>query len=131
MSAVMKPPGGGTPSDPGFRDSQQPATDKQDKTFEALFVRQLKQVVLRIHETENVEQIMLEVSPEICKLFNADRLTLYAISDDETSVVSKIKTGLTSSRELKLPISPQSIAGYVAFSRKLLNLADVYDEEAL
>ena len=131
MSAVMKPPGGGTPSDPGFRDSQQSASDKQDKTFEALFVRQLKQVVLRIHETENVEQIMLEVSPEICKLFNADRLTLYAISDDETSVVSKIKTGLTSSRELKLPISPQSIAGYVAFSRKLLNLPDVYDEEAL
>jgi type II secretory ATPase GspE/PulE/Tfp pilus assembly ATPase PilB-like protein len=128
MSAVMKPPGGG---DPGFRDSQQPASDKQDKTFEALFVRQLKQVVLRIHETEHVEQIMLEVSPEICKLFNADRLTLYAVSDDETSIVSKIKTGLTSSRELKLPISPQSIAGYVAFSRKLLNLADVYDEEAL
>jgi type II secretory ATPase GspE/PulE/Tfp pilus assembly ATPase PilB-like protein len=131
MSAVMKPPGGGTPAEQVFRDSQQPASDKQDKSFEALFVRQLKQVVLRIHETENVEQIMLEVSPEICKLFNADRLTLYAIGDDETSIVSKIKTGLTSSRELKLPISPQSIAGYVAFSRKLLNLADVYDEDAL
>ncbi len=131
MSAVMKPPGGGATTDQVFRDSQQPASDKQDKSFEALFVRQLKQVVLRIHETENVEQIMLEVSPEICKLFNADRLTLYAISDDETSIVSKIKTGLTSSRELKLPISPQSIAGYVAFSRKLLNLADVYDEDAL
>jgi type II secretory ATPase GspE/PulE/Tfp pilus assembly ATPase PilB-like protein len=127
----MKPPGAGATAEQAFRDSQQPTSEKQDKSFEALFVRQLKQVVLRIHETENVEQIMLEVSPEICKLFNADRLTLYAISDDETSIVSKIKTGLTSSRELKLPISPQSIAGYVAFSRKLLNLADVYDEEAL
>ena len=131
MSAVMKPPGSGNPPEPPFADSQQPAADKRDKTFEALFVRQLKQVVLRIHETENVEQIMLEVSPEICKLFNADRLTLYAISEDETSIVSTIKTGLNSNRELKLPISPQSIAGYVAFSRKLLNLADVYDEEAL
>ena len=49
---------------------------------------------------------MLEVSPEICKLFNADRLTLYAISDDETSIISKIKTGLNSSRDLRLPISP-------------------------
>jgi type II secretory ATPase GspE/PulE/Tfp pilus assembly ATPase PilB-like protein len=127
----MKPPGGGAPAEQAFLDSKQPSPDQRDKTFEALFVRQLKQVVLRIHETENVEQIMLEVSPEICKLFNADRLTLYAISDDETSIVSKIKTGLNSSRELKLPISPQSIAGYVAFSRKLLNLADVYDEEAL
>ncbi|MFN7711644.1 MAG: ATPase, T2SS/T4P/T4SS family [Curvibacter sp.] len=130
MSAVMKPPGGGG-SDSRFRDSQQPASENQEKAFEAMFVRQLKRVVLRIHETENVEQIMLEVSPEICKLFNADRLTLYAISDDETSIISKIKTGLTSSRELKLPISPQSIAGYVALSRKLLNLQDVYDKEAL
>ena len=120
MSAVMKPPSGGAPGGGG-----------QDKAFEAIFIRQLKQVVLRIHETENVEQIMLEVSPEICKLFNADRLTLYAVSDDETAIVSKIKTGLSSARDLRLPISPQSIAGYVAFSRKLLNLADVYDEEAL
>lgn len=130
MSAVMKPPSGGGPGEPPFGDSQHPAGGR-DKAFEALFVRQLKQVVLRIHETENVEQIMLEVSPEICKLFNADRLTLYAIGEDEASIISKIKTGLNSSRDLRLPISPQSIAGYVAFSRKLLNLADVYDEEAL
>ena len=131
MSAVMKPPTAGKTTEQAFLDSQKLPSDKRDKTFEALFVRQLQQVVLRIHETENVEQIMLEVSPEICKLFNADRLTLYAISDDETSIISKIKTGLNSSRDLRLPISPQSIAGYVAFSRKLLNLADVYDEEAL
>ena len=131
MSAVMKPPGGGGSAEPPFGDSQQPSPNQQGKTFEALFVRQLKQVVLRIHETENVEQIMLEVSPEICKLFNADCLTLYAIGEDETSIVSKIKTGLSSSRDLRLPISPQSIAGYVAFSRKMLNLADVYEEEAL
>ena len=28
MSAVMKPPGGGTPAEQAFRDSQQPASDK-------------------------------------------------------------------------------------------------------
>jgi type II secretory ATPase GspE/PulE/Tfp pilus assembly ATPase PilB-like protein len=131
MSAVMKPPTPGKPSDQDFLESQKLPPDKRDKTFQALFVRQLQQVVVRIHETENVEQIMLEVSAEICKLFNADRLTLYTIGEDEASIVSKVKTGLSSSRDLRLPISPQSIAGYVAFSRKLLNLADVYDEEAL
>ena len=40
-------------------------------------------------------------------------------------------TGLNSSSDLKLPISPQSIAGYVAFSRTSLNLPDVYDDDAL
>jgi type II secretory ATPase GspE/PulE/Tfp pilus assembly ATPase PilB-like protein len=100
-------------------------------TFEALFYRQLHQVTARIHDTVNVEQIMLETSQDICKLLNADRLTLYAVNDDHTAIVSKIKTGLNSSRDLKLPISPQSLAGYVAFSKKALNLPDVYDDDAL
>jgi type II secretory ATPase GspE/PulE/Tfp pilus assembly ATPase PilB-like protein len=100
-------------------------------TFEALFYKQLQHVTARIHETENIEQIMLEASSDICKLFNADRLTLYVVNDDQTAIISKVKTGLNSSRDLKLPISPQSIAGYAAFSGKLLNLPDVYDDEAL
>jgi len=100
-------------------------------TFEALFYKQLQHVTARIHETDNIEQIMLETSPDICKLFNADRLTLYVVNEDHSAIVSKIKTGLNSSRDLKLPITPQSIAGYVAFSHMLVNLPDVYDEEAL
>ena len=131
MSAVMRPAASDKASEQAFFESQQLPPDKRGMTFEALFYRQLQQVTTRIHETENLEQIMLEVSQDICKLFNADRLTLYAVSEDQTAIVSKVKTGLSSSRELKLPISPQSIAGYVAYSRKLLNLADVYDDEAL
>jgi type II secretory ATPase GspE/PulE/Tfp pilus assembly ATPase PilB-like protein len=100
-------------------------------TFEALFYKQLQHVTARIHETDNIEQIMLEASQDICKLFNSDRLTLYVVNEDHTAIVSKVKTGLNSSRDLKLPITPQSIAGYVAFSHMLVNLPDVYDEEAL
>ncbi|MEO8120399.1 MAG: ATPase, T2SS/T4P/T4SS family, partial [Rhodoferax sp.] len=104
---------------------------KRGMTFEALFYKQLQHVTARIHETENVEQIMLEASHDICKLFNADRLTLYVVNEDQTAIISKVKTGLNSSRDLKLPITPQSIAGYAAYSRQLLNLPDVYDDEAL
>ncbi|NCP39218.1 MAG: GspE/PulE family protein [Rhodoferax sp.] len=106
-------------------------TEHAGMTFEALFYKQLQHVTARIHETDNIEQIMLEASQDICKLFNADRLTLYVVSEDQTAIISKVKTGLNSSRDLKLPISPQSIAGYVAFSRKLVNLPDVYDDESL
>ena len=131
MNALMKPADAEKPKDKAFRDSQQLPAEKRGTTFEALFYRQLQQVTALIHETDNLEQIMLEASQDICKLFNADRLTLYAVNDDKTAIVSKIKTGLNSSRDLKLPITPQSIAGYVGYSRKLLNLTDVYDEEAL
>ncbi len=131
MSSVMPKASGGSSSEQAFFESQKLPSQKRGMTFEALFYRQLHHVTARIHDTENIEQIMLEASQDICKLFNADRLTLYAVSEDGTAIVSKVKTGLNSSRDLKLPISPQSVAGYAAFSKKSLNLPDVYDDEAL
>ncbi|GAC1526714.1 MAG: ATPase, T2SS/T4P/T4SS family [Ramlibacter sp.] len=114
-----------------FYDSQQLPADQRGVSFEALFFRQLQLVTTRIHETENVDQIMLEISQDICKLLHADRLTLYAVNEDRSAIVSKVKTGLTAARDLKLPISAQSIAGYVAFSKQMVNIADVYDDDAL
>jgi type II secretory ATPase GspE/PulE/Tfp pilus assembly ATPase PilB-like protein len=128
MSAVLKP---AERDSQAFFDSQQLPPEQRGVTFEALFFRQLQLVTTKIHETENVDQIMLEASQDICRLFNADRLTLYAMSEDRTAIVSKIKTGLNTSKDLKLPISPQSLAGYAAFSRHMINIGDVYDDEAL
>lgn len=131
MNAVLKAAGAETNSEQAFLNSQLLPPEQRGVTFEALFFRQLQAVTTRIHETENIDQIMLEASQDICRLLNADRLTLYAINEDKTSIVSKVKTGLNASRDLKLPISTQSIAGYVAFSRQLINIADVYDDDAL
>ena len=131
MSAVLKPGTDGRSSEQDFFESQKLPPDKRGITFEALFYKQLHHVTARIHDTENLDQIMLDTSQDICKLLNADRLTLYAVNEDRTAIVSKVKTGLNSSRDLKLPISPQSLAGYVAFSKQQLNLADVYDDDTL
>jgi type II secretory ATPase GspE/PulE/Tfp pilus assembly ATPase PilB-like protein len=114
-----------------FFDSQMLPPQERGVTFEALYFRQLQLVTNRIHETENIDQIMLEASQDICKLFNADRLTLYAVNEDRSAIVSKVKTGLNTSRDLKLPITAQSIAGYVAMARQMVNIVDVYDEGAL
>ncbi|MDZ7938409.1 MAG: ATPase, T2SS/T4P/T4SS family [Rhodoferax sp.] len=127
MSTATPPAG----AEQAFYESQRLPSKKRGMTFEALFYRQLHQVTARIHDTENIEQIMLDTSQEICKLLNADRLTLYAVGEDKASIISKIKTGLNSSRDLRLPISPQSLAGYAALSKTTLNFADVYDDEAL
>ncbi len=96
-------------------------------TSRLLFLKNLQQVTNRIHGTANIDEIMLELSQDICQLFDADRLTIYVLADDGQSIVSKVKTGLNSFKDIRLPISEQSIAGYVAATRKSLNLADVYD----
>jgi type II secretory ATPase GspE/PulE/Tfp pilus assembly ATPase PilB-like protein len=95
------------------------------------FTKNLNHVTNKIHATSNIDEIMLDVSKDICALFNADRLTIYVVGEDRASLISKVKTGLNSFKDLKLPIAEQSIAGYAAFHKKMLNLKDVYDEHEL
>jgi type II secretory ATPase GspE/PulE/Tfp pilus assembly ATPase PilB-like protein len=95
------------------------------------FQKQLQVVTNKIHATSNVDEIMLEMSAEVCALFNADRLTIYSVGEDKQSIVSKVKTGLNSFKDLKLPIAEHSIAGYAAFAKKTLNIKDVYDDTEL
>jgi len=95
------------------------------------FQKQLQAVTNKIHATSNVDEIMLEVGQDICSLLGAERLTVYVLSEDRSSIVSKVKTGLTSFKDLKLPINDQSMAGFVALNRRLINVRDVYDENEL
>jgi type II secretory ATPase GspE/PulE/Tfp pilus assembly ATPase PilB-like protein len=95
------------------------------------FQKQLQAVTNKIHATNNIDEIMLEVSADVCALFNADRLTIYSMGEDRQSIVSKVKTGLNSFKDLKLPIAEHSIAGYVALAKKTANIKDVYDENEL
>jgi len=109
-----------------------PATATQtDVNIRLAFQKQLQLVTNKIHATSNIDEIMLEVSSDICQLFNADRLTIYSVGEDKQSIVSKVKTGLNSFKDLKLPIAEHSIAGYVALARKLVNIKDVYDDTEL
>ena len=107
MSAAVQ---AGLP-DPPFEVLQKLPADQRGLPFELMFDKRLQQVSARIHDTDNVDQMMLDASADICVLFNAERLTMYAVSADQTAIVSKVKTGLSNSTDLKLPISSQSSAG--------------------
>src|SRR4026209_1537101 len=95
------------------------------------FQKQLQAVTNKIRATNNIDEIMLEVSADVCALFNADRLTIYSIGEDKQAIVSKVKTGLNSFKDLKLPIAEHSIAGYAALAKKTINIKDCYDHAEL
>src|SRR3990170_872324 len=107
------------------------ASPQADVSIRLAFQKQLQAVTNKIHATSNIDEIMLEVSADICALFNADRLTIYSVGEDKQAIVSKVKTGLNSFKDLKLPIAEHSIAGYVALTKKTVNLRDVYDDAEL
>src|SRR5215470_1292101 len=108
-----------------------PHAGQSDVAERLAFQKQLQNVTNKVHATNNIDEIMLEVSADICTLFNADRLTIYSIGEDKQSIVSKVKTGLNSFKDLKLPIAEHSLAGYVALAKKSINIKDCYDDGEL
>jgi len=95
------------------------------------FQQKLQAVTNKIHATKNIDEIILELSQELCNLFSADRLTIYLTNEDRGSIISKVKTGLNSFKDIKLPINEQSIAGFVACNKRVVNIRDVYDDVEL
>ncbi|MFV0662294.1 GspE/PulE family protein [Denitromonas sp.] len=102
-----------------------------DVTSRLAFFKGLQAVTNRIHATQNIDEIIFELSADLCDLFSAERLTIYTLDESRTAIVSKVKTGLHSVNSIRLPISENSVAGYVAYTKKMLNLPDVYDAQAL
>jgi len=45
------------------------------------FLKNLQLVTNKIHATSNTDEILLELSQDICDLFNSDRLTIYLLSE--------------------------------------------------
>jgi type II secretory ATPase GspE/PulE/Tfp pilus assembly ATPase PilB-like protein len=95
------------------------------------YAENLRGVIDKIHAAGNIDEIMLDVSKDICVLFNADRLTIYTISEDKTCITSRVKTGLDSFQDLRLPINEHSIAGFASLHKKIINFKDVYDRSEL
>ena len=114
-----------------FETKPQAGQNLAEMSHKLEFQKRLQAVTNKIHATSNIDEIMLELSQDICSLFEAERLTIYVLSEDRTSIISKVKTGLSSFKDLKLPINEQSIAGFVALSKKLINIRDVYDDNEL
>ncbi len=107
------------------------AVSVADMSTKLAFSKKLQAVTNRIHATTNIDEIMLDVTRDICQLFDADRLSIYVLADDNTAIVSKVKSGLNSFKDIKLPISEGSIAGCCALNKRFMNVHDVYDDVEL
>ena len=55
----------------------QPSGGVPDMAVKLAFSKKLQAVTNRIHSTSNVDEIILDVSRDICQLFEADRMTVY------------------------------------------------------
>jgi len=102
-----------------------------DISNELNFSQNLQAVINKIHAANDIDEIMLEVSKDICALFNADRLTIYSLSEDKLFLTSRVKAGFDSFQDLKLPLTENSIMSYAGLQKKVINIEDVYNKKEL
>lgn len=71
-----------------------------------------------------------QLEPLLLKTFNAQRMSIFQRRSQQQDLVARFKTG-KEVREIKVAISPQSIAGYVAMAQQAIIINDPYDDELL
>ena len=97
------------------------------------YEQKLVQLVDRIHAAKNLDSIFLELQKEMLDVLDADRMTLYAVDAERKELFSRFLAAsvVAEIREIRVPISDKSIAGYAALSRQTVNIADAYDKAEL
>lgn len=101
--------------------------DMLDSTNHAALLQTLQ---TRLAEFPNLLSAYQQLEPIILKAFSAQRMSLFQRRAQQQDLVARFKTG-RETREIKVPISPQSIAGYVAMAQQALIINDPYDDTAL
>ena len=98
---------------------------------EKLLIRKaLQDITNRIHAAQNIKQILVDLKDGILGLFNAHSITIYVVDRPRNEIYSMFLSG-AQVKEIRVPISNKSIAGYVANTGKIVNIADAYDKGEL
>lgn len=97
----------------------------------ANFSIDLEPVIAKLRVAKNLDEIMLEISKDLCGVFHADRLIIYTLSENQAFLVTRVKAAFDSVQDLKLPLLENSITGYVSQKKKIVNIEDVYNKSEL
>ena len=98
----------------------------QDLKFQA----ELNAIVEKIHEADDFYTVMPELEAQLCKLLNCERITVYQRGRTNKEIVSKYKSG-EGEKEIKVPLSASSIAGYTALSQESVLIKNAYEDSEL
>jgi hypothetical protein len=107
-------------------DSSSSPTPPRPTDPQALF----NSVVERIYLADRFHDLLPDIEGALLQLLRAERLTVYQRLRAEQVIVSKFKSG-DEIKEIRVPLSPTSIAGYVALNQASLLIRDVYDSVEL
>ncbi len=91
-----------------------------------LYQQRLVQLVNRINTVMNLDGLFA-LHGEILELLTVERLSIFILDDHSNELYTKFPE-IDPFKRIRLPVSKSSIAGYVAMSRRVVNLTNAYDK---
>jgi type II secretory ATPase GspE/PulE/Tfp pilus assembly ATPase PilB-like protein len=98
---------------------------------EVEYRKKLTSITNQINAAESIPHILMTLKEKILELLDAERLTIYAVDTKNQELYSMQKSGGEVPKEIRVPKSFASIAGFTALSRKTINIKDAYDAAEL
>lgn len=95
-----------------------------------IYRKKLMEKINEIHSASSLNAILIQLRDSIAELFDAERITIFLADSKKNLLFSKIKSG-DELKEIIVPIGPESIAGYVAYTGQYVNIKDAYDAHEL
>ncbi len=92
--------------------------------------KKLTSITNKINAAESIPHILMSLKDQILELLDAERLTIYAVDTKNQELYSLQKVGDVP-KEIRVPKSFASIAGFTALARKTVNIKDAYDPNEL
>ena len=106
------------------------SNEVQNLKTEVEYRTKLQEIGNQLNSATNLDEILINLHDKILSLFNAQRMTVYVVDGVKRELVSRFKSG-DEVEEIRIPVSPSSIAGYAAFKQKSVNIEDVYDRNVV
>jgi type II secretory ATPase GspE/PulE/Tfp pilus assembly ATPase PilB-like protein len=97
-----------------------------DTQRELSYRKRLIEIANLINSAPSIHEILVGLRDRMLGLVDAERVTIFALDTKNQELFSLFKAG-QEVREIRVPKSFTSIAGFTALSRKTANIADVYD----
>jgi len=110
---------------------QPQSTDIRDLEQKLQIRQALLDITNRIHAAQNIKQILVDLRDGILNLFNAHSITIYVVDRARRNEIYSMFLSGAQVKEIRVPISNQSISGFVANTGTAVNISDVYDIEEL
>ena len=97
---------------------------------ELTYRKRLVEIANLINSAPSIQDILVDIKDKMQDLVEAERVTIFALDTKNQELFSLFKAGLEI-REIRVPKSFASIAGFTALSRKSANVANAYDSAEL